>query len=160
MTIYEVGKKCFPATMMDGAIFDMDDGGGMLLIQMQKPTAAERRAFKDGLSFRFAVVEDIIFVLVRMGTMPWMDAPYYRALSRNLTRFMVPQPGQGLAIQATLVDSTTGIVEGLKLVSLKTDETLMLMRAIHDQPVIPDYDSRLRRVMAQYSVDDLVRISQ
>ena len=56
----------------DQVIFDMSDSGGTLAICMARPTGEERRAFKAGLTFKFAVEEQIIFLLV--GVRP---AQYY-----------------------------------------------------------------------------------
>lgn len=155
MELYEAGKRAFPPGP-DGVRFALTDGGGVLVIQMSAPTAAERRAFKRGLSIRFAVVDQIIFLLVRMGTMQWMDAPYYRGLSRHLTQVELPEEGQGLAIHAMLVDGATGVLQAQKLIGLDTDTSRKLMAAAMVQPVIPDYDARLARVYSAYSTDDLL----
>ena len=56
---YEVGQKILPPGP-DGVRFDMADSGGSLLIQMARPTAAEKRAFKSGISIRLSVVDQII----------------------------------------------------------------------------------------------------
>ena len=152
---YEVGEKIFPPGP-DGVRFDLTDGGGVLAIQFKSPTAAERRAFKSGLSIRFAVVDQIIFLLVRMGTMQWMDAPYYRKLSRNLTRVELPEEGSGLAIHAMLVDGATGVLQAQKLIGLDTDTSRKLMTAVMVQPEIPDYDTRLSRTFEKYSTADLL----
>ena len=87
--VYEKGK---PTGLQgpDGVTFDISDSGATLLIRMSRPTAKEKKAFEQGISIRFAIVNDIIFALVRMGLSQWMDAPYYKALSRNLSRLYVP----------------------------------------------------------------------
>lgn len=104
------------------------------------------------------MVDDIIFVLSRLGTDPYrQDAPYYRARSRNLARIDAPGEGQGLAIHAMLIDSSTGVLVAQKLFSLDHNTSAALLRAIQAQPEIADYDARLDRVMAAYSTEVLVR---
>lgn len=153
---YEVGERILPPGN-DSMWFQMDDGGGQLVIQLRRPSSKEKQAFKNGLSIQMAVVDQIIFILTRMGTMQWMDAPYYRKLSPNLTRLEYPEDGDGLAIHAMLVDGETGTLVAQKLISLATKTSQYLMAAIAAQPEIPDYDDRLNRVFSQYSTEDLLR---
>lgn len=141
----------------DQVIFDMSDSGGALAICMANPTGEERRAFKAGLSFKLAVEEQIIFLLVRMGKGSWMDAPYYRWRSPNLTQINYPNEGEGLAIHAMLIDAATGILCAQKLVSPSTEFSRALMMAIAAQPEIPDYDARLNRIYASTPTDVLLR---
>lgn len=151
---YEVGQKILPPGP-DGVRFDVADSGGSLLIQMVRPTAAEKRAFKSGISIRLSVVDQIIFILIRMGTLNWMDAPYYRHFSQSLTRPEYPPEGEGAAIHAMLVDGATGILVGQKLIGLDHKASESLIAAIAAQPVIPDYNTRLQRIFAEYGTDDL-----
>lgn len=140
-----------------GMIFDLTDSGGVLLVRFSRPTAAEKRNFQRGISIKFAVVEDIIFILARLGTDPyWQDAPYYRGRSRNLTHIDTPGEGQGLAIHAMLIDASTGVLVAQKLLSPDHDTSVALLQAIQKQPEIPDYDTRLDMVMAKYSTEALL----
>ena len=156
---FEVGK---PTGFFgpDGVIFDLTDAGGILIVRMSRPTANEKQAFKSGISLRFCVVDQIIFVLVRMGTGQWMDAPYYRLLSRNLSSVALPMEGQGLAIHAMLIDGATGVLVAQKLFSPDTNTSARLLAACISQPIIPDYDSRLRRIFRRYNTRQLLAISR
>ena len=84
-TTFQVGK---PTGFIgpDGVKFDLTDTGGILIITMSKPTSEERKAFKDGIKLRFAIANDIIFLLVKLGNTNWMDSPYYRSLSINRSK--------------------------------------------------------------------------
>lgn len=155
-TSYIVGERVMRPGP-DQVIFDMSDSGGMLAICFASPTGEERRAFKVGLDFKFAIEEQIIFLLVRMGKQQWMDAPYYRWRSQNLTRINYPSEGFALAIHAMLIDAATGILCAQKLVSPSTEFSQALMMAIAAQPEIPDYDARLNRIFASVPTTELVR---
>ena len=144
----------------DGVIFDMTDAGGVLIVRMSRPTANEKKAFKAGISLRFCIVDQIIFVLVRMGLGQWMDAPYYRALSRSLSSVTLPMDGQGLSIHAMLIDGADGTLVAQKLISPDTTTSARLMAACISQPAIPDYDIRLARIYRQYSTQQLVDLSR
>ena len=152
---FEVGKDT-GLRGMDNMIFDMTDSGGILVIRMNRPTAAEKREFNCGLSFKLAVVDDIIFILARMGTLNWMDAPYYRELSRNLTHIIVPEKSQGIAVHAMLIDGSNGILHAQKLIGLPHDMSIALIDAIKNQPIISNYANRLNHTMALYTTDQFV----
>ena len=159
MQIFEVGKQVMNPGY-DGVFFDVADDGATLVIRMGAPTSKEKQAFKSGISLRYTIVESVIFILARMGTMQWMDAPYYVGLSRNLTScFKLPKDGEGLSVHALFVDGNTGILIAQKLMGLNTDGSLKLIKAIEDQEIIPDYHTRLQKVYAQYTTDDMVKDS-
>ena len=158
-TVYEKGK---PTGLQgpDGVIFDVANSGAMLVIRMDRPTAKEKKEFERGISMRFAVVDDIIFILVRMGLYNWMDAPYHKMYSRNLSHLEMPQDGEGLAVHILLVDGASGILVNQKIISLSTELTRALFTAIINQPVIDDYESRLMKIFGQYTTNDLLEIAQ
>lgn len=156
MVKFEVGKTCFPPGL-DGAYFDLNDTGAIFIIYLSTPTEQEIEAFKAGLSFQYVVVEDIIFLLCKMGFLPWMDAPYYRHLSRHLSHIVLPSPRQGTAVHVMLVDGSTGILVAQKFVSLDYELSMSLLTDIANQPEIPDYDTRLNLVIEKYTTMDLLR---
>lgn len=159
MELYKVGQIVCPPGQPDGVIFDMTDAGGVLYIRMNKPTAREKRDFKQGLSLRVAMVEGVIFLLVRMGTGQWMDAPYYSRLS-DLNNLEYPAgPTDGYGIQAMLIDGATGILVGMKLIGMDHDVSLRLYEAIRIQPEIPDYYSHVNRVLSRYSTTNLLALA-
>ena len=156
---YEVRQRILPPGP-DGVTFDLSDAGATLLIQLSKPTAAEKKSFHSGISIQFSVVEQIIFVLCRMGALQWMDAPYYKFLSKSLSHFEYPDEEQGLSIHALLVDGATGVLVAQKILSPPTELSRALLMAIAVQPKIEDYSARLSRVMSQYSTQDLLTEAQ
>lgn len=151
---FQVGGKMMPPSE-EGMVFDMTDGGGILAIRMGSPTAAEKRAFKSGLSLRFTVAEDIIFITVRMGTLQWMDTPYYPFNSKNLTHLEGVKDGQGYGIHAMLIDSDTGTLVAQKLISTTTAGARALRAAILAQPRLPDYAQRLSFALSTHPTDEL-----
>ena len=156
MQNYEAGKRvCQPGP--DGVFFNFTNGGGVLVIRMGRPTAEEKRAFKSGLSLRLAVAEDIIFVLCRMGTLQWMDAPYHRRMSPVDTVLEPIVDGLGYANHCMLVDAHTGMLVAQKLISTTTAGGRALREAMLAQPPLPDFDTRLQLAYAMYSTDDLVK---
>lgn len=138
------------------------DGGFMFICAMNRPTAKEKREFKNGISqFNLAVVDGIIFFLSRFGTLNWMDAPFNVHLYRDNRIQMLEEPGptQGYGLHVMLVDSSTGTLVHQRLIGLEHDLSVRLRDAIIHQPVIPDYEQRLQSIMAQYSTRDLVTLA-
>ena len=156
-TAYNVGDKILPPGHDEIRFGTSSDGGPCsLVLKMRDITAAEKRAFKSVISIRFAQVEGIIFLLCRMGTLQWMDAPYYKWLYPTPPHLESPEDELGIAIHAMLVEANTGVLVAQKLVSLSTALSRWLVKAIDEQPQIPDYDRALQSVYARYSTDDLL----
>lgn len=130
---------------------------------MNRPTFKEKLAFKSGTpyQFNFVVVDDIIFFLSRFGTLNWMDEPFNIHLYPDGRAQLLEAPGptQGYGLYIMLIDSSTGIIEHQRAIGLDHDLSMRLRDAIIHQPVIPDYDQRLQRIMAQYSTMDLVALA-
>ena len=85
---YEVGKRYSELrTGVDGVQFDIDDSGAVLKFQYNKPSAQELKAFESSNSFeiRSVTLNGIAYILIKMGNLEWVDAPYTPHLSLNLT---------------------------------------------------------------------------
>lgn len=155
---YMIGERVMsPAP--EGVRFDMTDGGGLIIVNFHRPTTDEIAQFHAQTKLAFGVKDDVIFLLVKLGSLAWMDAPYNRQLSRHLSRIDNIEDGQALAFHVLLVDGETGGLIAQKLVSGTTAGSRLLADAIQSQPIIPDYYTRLNRIMAAYSTQDLVRMS-
>lgn len=153
---YQVGQAIIPPSA-DSVRFDLTDSGAVLMIAMQNLSAAEKNAFKNGVQqFKFAVANDIIFFLCRFGTLSWMDAPYYKGLSRPF-QIERPEDGQGIAMHAMLVESTTGVLVAQKLIGLPHDLSIKLLDAVAAQPEISDYNARLNMAFQLYTTSDLLK---
>lgn len=152
---YSVGSKVMNPCP-DSVRFELSESGATLLLAMRSPTAAEKRDFKNGVpQFKLAVANDIIFFLCRFGTGPWMDAPYYRHLSRPYS-LSEPAAGEGFALHAMLVDAATGVLVAQKLIGLPHDLSVKLLHAVNAQPEIPNYDTRLAMTYQLYTTQQLL----
>ena len=156
--IYEVGKRAFMPTREDSIRFQVTDAGCVLLLMHNKPNAKEKRRYKSTPQIKFCVANDIIFLLARFGDAPWMDAPFYKGLSR-FAHLDVPGEGQGLMLHFMYVDSSTGILLEQRLIGLDHDMSCRLIAAIATQPTIPNYDYVLDSTYAQYTTRALVEMA-
>ena len=139
----------------DGMNFNITDSGGVLIVRMCRPSKQEINDFKTRLHLRFRVVDGIIFVLIQIGD-DWNDAPYYRKFSSGLTHLPLIPDGAGLAVHAIMSDGDTGVIVAQKLISFSTNGSRALIKAISEQPEMPDYYDRVTRAMYMYSTADLV----
>ena len=71
----------------------------------------------------------------------------------------MPPDGMGLAMQMLLVEANTGILKAMRMVGLPTDVSRKLIKAVENQPYMPDYTQRRNKQMDKYKTTDLVRLA-
>lgn len=137
----------------DGISFGLNDSGATLYFHYVQPTAAERRAFRDSLSVRFAVADGLIFILAKIATSGWNDCPYYPYSVGGIPN------GMGLSAHTMLVDASTGILIEQRLRGFKTEGSRKLVEAVRNQKKIDNYMDAFARTMRLYSTNRLVQNS-
>lgn len=149
----------------EGAYFDMDDSGAVLIIFFNKPTQNEIKQFKAGHNFeiRFTEIEGLIMLTAKIGNLNWMDMPYTPHLSRGLTKLQIPGVGQGLALTLILVDGKSGRIEHIRLMSLNEDFTKSFFDAVKKECSHAfdkqKYVMSLNKIYQKYSTNDIVKRS-
>lgn len=145
----------------DGIRFGITDGGAVLVIHYSGLTAKEKKAFKDGVSIRFAAANGMIFILARMGKLNWDDCPYYRYYFK--TEPVLPEipDGKGLLVQLMLVEASDGTLVSQKILGCETDGSRQFIQTIKGQKKYDqaEYEETLRRTMQLYSTSELVQQS-
>lgn len=166
MVLYKIGQV-IPEFIghNEGVQFDIADDGATLLVFFNRPKLDEIEQFKSGHNFeiRYVQIKDVIMMLVKIGSLNWMDAPYTPHLSKNLTRLDQPKQGQGLALTIYLIDSATGKICSMRLVGLSERFTKSLFRDISEvwkKDWDPnEYRMTLNRIFASYTTRVLVKNS-
>lgn len=149
----------------EGAKFDLDDNGAMLVVYFVNPTAEEIEQFKANKPFhiRFTKLDGIIFLTVKIGGLSWMDAPYSPHLSKNLTRYVLPDEGQGLALTLIFIDSGTGEIKSMRLIGLSHQFTKQLFGNVMEEAVkefdYKEYDRKLRQIYQKYTTEQICKMS-
>ena len=78
----EMFEVCKPAPWLnlskEGAYFDLDGSGFLLVYNYNSPTPGEIAAFQAGTAceFRFVRVGGVLFLLSKLGPLPWNDSPF------------------------------------------------------------------------------------
>lgn len=159
METISVGDKII-RPCKDGMRFHFDNNGGTLLIHYNFPTLEEKQAFKDKISIRFAIANELIFILVRMGNLNWSDCVYYRHNHKEKEiNFPVISDNMGILIHVMFIDATTGILLAQKVIGCETDGSRKFIEAIKNQKEINSYDEVLKKTLRFYSTSYLVENS-
>lgn len=146
--------------------FDIADDGATMLVFFQSPTADEIEQFKAGKNFeiRFVELYGIIMITAKIGNLNWMDAPYTPHLSKNLTKFQLPNEGQGLGLTLILVDAITGEIKHIRLLGLSEIFTKRLFGVVMEHNVKPFdkevYNNSLNRIFSTYQTNQIVKLSK
>lgn len=162
----EVGKVIEKLKGMPEEIkFDIADDGATLLILFKNPTKKEIEEIKAGeLKFGMFIKENIIFILSKFGSMPWMDAPYHVKLSKNLTRLENIKDGEGYSCTIILTDTATGEIKALRFISFGTEYSRRLKKNVETQQNegsdLIRYNKKLDGIMFNYSTKDMVLYSE
>lgn len=161
---YVVGEK-YPNIIghQDEIKFDITDGGVIIPIYMYKPSADEISQMKDTASVKMAYVarNNVIIMLLKFGSLNWMDAPYTPWLSKDLTH--LPEtvgPDEGLSAHLLLFDSSNGELMTQRLFSLRSNlsnDLIQEVRRIKTKPFdMQAYGSDINAAY-RYSTDELVK---
>lgn len=97
-----------------------DDGYWSLTVGFPDINSAEIDNFRNGaFSFTYTVIDDALFLLVKFGAIPWMDAPFeprgYIVDRKYETEY---EKGQGAAMTVFIVDSKTGELKAIRSIGL------------------------------------------
>lgn len=167
MNIYEVGQTVDNFKHhLEGVQFDIADDGATMLVFFQNPKAEEIEQFKSGKNFeiRFTELYGVIMITVKIGSLNWMDAPYTPHLSKNLTKFQLPNEGQGLGLALILVDAATGEIKHIRLLGLSERFTKKLFGVVMDRKMsdfdITEYNNTLNRIYSTYPTNQIVKMSR
>ncbi len=164
---YEVGKFVDDFRYhAEGVQFDIADDGATMIVFFQNPDSDEIEQFKSGKNFeiRFSELYGVIMITVKIGNLNWMDAPYTPHLSQNLTKFQLPNEGQGLGLTLILVDAITGEIKHVRLLGLSERFTKQLLGSAMEQKVkefnSTDYNNSLNKIFSSYKTSQIVKMSR
>lgn len=148
----------------EGCFFEIDESGPIMFFNYVRPHKSEVDSFKpgSGAEFGFACVNSVLFILAKVGSMPWVDAPYNPHLSSSTATTV--EEGLGYLLTLVLIDKYSGIVRGIRAVGLDHDFSVALRNEIQNTKSVPfnrnDYERAINDVYRHYSTEDLVEMSR
>lgn len=164
----EVGQLFEPSVTHynEGVKFDFTQGGPILLIFFEHPTAKEVESIRSGkFTMKFYDTDNIIFMFFKFGSLNWMDAPYTVHLSQPFGFSKeLKQENIGFGLQIYLVDAATGILKVIRLIGLGHEFSSLLRDAILKQKETPFnrgvYMFKLNELCKRYSTNELVEYAK
>lgn len=110
----------------DGYSMEYSPTEGLLFCAFfQNPRESEKMEFKplNDFEIRFTDFEGIGFFSVKIGNLPWGDCAFTPNLYDCPPVFPEPEEGKGLAFNLLLIDSATGILQSIRVISLGEEFT-------------------------------------
>lgn len=167
MNKYEVGQVITTFRHSREEVqFDIGDDGAIMLVFFKNPKLEEIEQFKTGKSFeiRFTELYKVIMLTVKIGNLNWMDVPYSPHLSKNLTTFPLSIENQGLGLTLILIDSATGEIKHIRLLSLSEKFTKQLFGIVLEQKMsefsLVKYRNSLNKIYTIYSTNQIAKMSK
>lgn len=158
LTALAVGEP-YPGALPaeDAAVFHLDAHGPLLLLALTSPDEREISAFRRGqVEFGLLEAGPVLLWLYRFGERMDGDAPFHAALHPPGSRFdwgQVEAAGQ-LSVLCLLVDRRKGRVEGIRLVSISRDFTMVLREVCQRQEAEgidrADYDAAVNAAFSRW----------
>jgi hypothetical protein len=145
-------------TWPEGTIFDYTAAGCRLLLSYRHPTTREKEAFSGSARFALVFKYGLIFLLFKLGDMPWQDAPYsYWLLPEEIRpdpEADMNKPGDRLFLSCFFINAPTGILEEMRAMTFSPDFTTQLLQCVKEQaqnPVtIEEQSSAVARINSHY----------
>ena len=166
MQKYEAGKLFKPGKThyQEGIKFDFNQSGGALYIMYDRPTPKEIEEIRRG-KLQLGILEksDIIFLLFKFGSLPWMDAPYSCHLSEPYV-FDKVEEGTGYGMTVFLIDASTGILKVIRQIGWPSKMSRLFTDYVIEQQSKPFdnmmYFRTVDSVYNNYSTNDMVRMAE
>lgn len=166
MIKYEVGQVIDKFIgHQEGVLFDVSDEGADLIVFFKNPTKEEEEQFESGHRFeiRFVEIYGVIMMTFKIGNLNWMDAPYSPHLSKNLTKFTLPNENQGLGLTLIFIDAVTGEIKSMRLMGLSINFTKKLFGLLMEQKMkdfnVAEYSNSLNKIYSIYPTNKIVKMS-
>ena len=90
--------------------------------------------------------------------------PYTPHLSKNLTKFQLPDKGEGLGLVLMLVDGATGEIKSIRMMGLSENFTRKLFEAAMEQKSKDfdeaEYDETVLQIKRRYTTKQIVNMSK
>lgn len=162
MSEYVVGQF-YPefARRSDGVYLSIDDAGILVNVLFNSPTAKERKAFQSREPLSVCVLRkyDLLVMLLRFSTLPWMDCTFTPNIGKKPVMQDVPD-GAGYAMVVRLFDTRNGMLRTQRMISLGTEISREIKHIVDDLSKTPFardiYNTQIKTLYSTYKTTDLL----
>lgn len=162
--IYGVGGYFNPdrRPVAEGVSVRFNKSGLLVCITYDEPTPEEIEEIRKGnFQIKFAYVDEFIAVLLKYGSLNWMDA-----LLMDLRTDKIPPAacaGEGIAVTTVLCEARDTEIKVIRLTATSHDQASVLYDRLASGAPIKDSFTLLaasRLVQGRYSTHDLLMMAQ
>ena len=146
----------------EGCHYNFDASGHWLHYLFIHPSKIEISSIQQGaVRFGLYVHGPVIFLLHQLGDLFWNDAPYsWWRVPAEHRRLPEVSGGVHALVKTVLVDTSSGLVAALRVLTFSAEFTRRLHEAILLQTQSPwdpaQHDQVIREVYSRFSTEDLV----
>ena len=158
MNIYSIGDV-IPQLKTGSTLVQMAFDGSLWELRIGFPAIAQEEINElqiGDVNMAIANIKETLFCLFSIGRIPWCDAPYEpRLLNTPLEYPTEYAEGTGAPLLILTVDSATGVLKGMRMVSIGHKLTQRLhsicAKLNEKRPLdVGSYDRRVDEIYAQY----------
>lgn len=150
----------------EGIQFDIVDVCAILRIFYYDPTPMELFECQFSETFEMKAIElkDALYLLFKIGSLNWMDAPYNIHLSKNWDNKDSYKEMEEIDLVIQMVDCRTGTVKLLRSIELKGNIIKQIKKAIERQLQLPfeqkTYDENIAECYKKYSTNQMAKMAE
>lgn len=165
--------QLFKLLGQEGVFFEMREKSPELVLCFYDPTDKEIQEIKKGqIKMGYFVYGSVIFIVVKFGEMPWMDAPFSIRKYDGYPGFMPcaqtevllrlnDNNNMGAAITIKLVDIKSGVVKVIRVIGASNRFSRGFYKEVNRQYELPysemEYNLRIKNIYSRFSSKDLAR---
>lgn len=157
MQVLKIGEYLSgePEVFKEGLYFEIMEDSMLFTLFFSDPSEDEIERFKYGkLDVGIAKVEDMLFLMLKIGIWSWMDCPYSIHLEKKRPSLARPMEGQGFGVLLMMVDSMDGKIRAFRLISLSNSFSNELAEAIEAQPAVKNYNIKLASIYERFDTSE------
>lgn len=166
INVMYVGKKLEQFKVYgDYVMLDIKDDGIHVYVFFKDITEHELSQFKSEKPYEICLtmIDDVIFFMMKFGSLNWMDFPYNVHLSRLTGGNLLPitNDNQRYTVYLCVGDSTTGKIMHLREITLENRESKILHKLIEVQRentilIRPFYDEVIENIYRHLTTKEML----
>ena len=160
----QIGAQ-FPVMLPgEGTVFDISSSGLSFIFNCSRPTAKEIKSVSSGSNFeiRSMVRNGVLWIFVKCGSLPWVEAPYTPHLSRAPYLEEISNDTSGYALTLYMVDAVDNTIKHMRLVGLGNRFSKKLRSDVEELINMPfnpyEYNMSINEMQRKYTTEQMAKM--